>query len=355
LFEDIFDEVVRKCIATGLVDGSLLLTDSTHVRANAANDKQEIITLTQEPSAYMKKLDELAVKDGFIEEVKPEPEAKTVERKQSLTDPDCGMMKRPGKPYGFHYLSHNTVDGKSGIITDVFVTAGNVTDSTVYTERIKYQINKFGFHTKEAGGDAGYDTREIQADMLDMGIQTYMPVRDARNQFTTFTVREFEYDAENDEYICPNNCRLRYYLYKRGSGVKCYKSDAKQCSACPYRSQCLSEKCKQKRVGRMYHETEYAKQHEINDTPRYQEVMMLRQIWCEGNFACQKSQHCLKRAKMRGLVKTTGQCLLSATVLNLKRLVAWVNTNLFGRSKYLLIRLHYIFIPDILAFHVSVN
>ena len=229
LFEDIFDEVVRKCIATGLVDGSLLLTDSTHVRANAANDKQEIITLTQEPSAYMKKLDELAVKDGLIEEVSAAPEVKTVERKQSLTDPDCGMMKRPGKPYGFHYLSHNTVDGNSGIITDVFVTAGNVTDSTVYTERIKYQVNKFGFHTKEAGGDAGYDTREIQADMLDMGIQTYMPIRDARNQFTTFTVREFEYDAENDEYICPNNCRLRYYLYKRGSGIKCYISDAKQC------------------------------------------------------------------------------------------------------------------------------
>ena len=32
LFEELFDEVVRKCIEHGLIDGKLLLTDSTHVR-----------------------------------------------------------------------------------------------------------------------------------------------------------------------------------------------------------------------------------------------------------------------------------------------------------------------------------
>jgi len=37
LFEDIFDEITRKCVEIGLVTGATLLTDSTHVRANAAN------------------------------------------------------------------------------------------------------------------------------------------------------------------------------------------------------------------------------------------------------------------------------------------------------------------------------
>jgi transposase len=46
LFEDIFDEIVRKCIEIGLVTGETLLTDSTHIRANAANEKREIITVT---------------------------------------------------------------------------------------------------------------------------------------------------------------------------------------------------------------------------------------------------------------------------------------------------------------------
>ena len=40
LFQDIFDEVVRKCMTAGLVTGKLLLTDSTHILANAAREKR---------------------------------------------------------------------------------------------------------------------------------------------------------------------------------------------------------------------------------------------------------------------------------------------------------------------------
>ena len=43
IFEDIFDEIVRRCIEIGLVTGEILLTDSTHLRANAANDKRESV------------------------------------------------------------------------------------------------------------------------------------------------------------------------------------------------------------------------------------------------------------------------------------------------------------------------
>ena len=32
IIEDIFVEIVKRCIDTGLVDGSLILTDSTHLR-----------------------------------------------------------------------------------------------------------------------------------------------------------------------------------------------------------------------------------------------------------------------------------------------------------------------------------
>lgn len=64
LFEELFDEVVRKCIEYGLIDGKLLLTDSTHVRANARNDVLERVAVEAEPSAYLQRLNEQAVKDG---------------------------------------------------------------------------------------------------------------------------------------------------------------------------------------------------------------------------------------------------------------------------------------------------
>ena len=56
-------------------------------------------------------------------------------------------------------------------------------------------------------------------------------------------------------------------------------------------------------------------------TPEYYEALRLRKIWCEGNFAQQKTWHNLRRTYKRGIERVTEQCLLSACALNLKRLV----------------------------------
>ena len=64
-------------------------------------------------------------------------------------------MHRDGKPKGFFYLDHRTVDGKCNIITDVHVTAGNVNDAQPYVDRLKEQIEKFGFKVETASADAG--------------------------------------------------------------------------------------------------------------------------------------------------------------------------------------------------------
>ena len=50
VFRDIFDEVVYKCIEAGLVTGKLLLTDSTHIKANAKNSLREIIEVPNSPT-----------------------------------------------------------------------------------------------------------------------------------------------------------------------------------------------------------------------------------------------------------------------------------------------------------------
>jgi len=151
IFEDVFAEIVQKCIDCGLVDGSLILTDSTHIKANASNDKHEIVTVTQKPREYIKKLDKLCEEEDL--KVRAESISKgkqkrgcyagkapkTKEVTKSTTDPDCGKLARPGKPKGFHYLSHQSVDGKSGIVTDVFVSPGNVEDFESFVDRIKCQ------------------------------------------------------------------------------------------------------------------------------------------------------------------------------------------------------------------------
>lgn len=175
IFQDIFDEVVKKCIDAGLVSGKLLLTDSTHIKANARIDRQEIIEVPDIPSEYMKKLDREAYESGLLKRPIEYTTTKTKEVAKSTTDPECGLLNRPGKPKAFCYLNHETCDAENGIITDVYVTPGNANDAAQHTSRIEHQLDKFGFDTEAVCADAGYDSGEIYDALDKRGIKTYIP------------------------------------------------------------------------------------------------------------------------------------------------------------------------------------
>lgn len=66
----------------------------------------------------------------------------------STTDPDSGYMIRDGKPEGFFYLDHRTVDLKYNMITDVHVPPCNVHDSVPYLSRLDHQREQFGFEER---------------------------------------------------------------------------------------------------------------------------------------------------------------------------------------------------------------
>ena len=59
--------------------------------------------------------------------------------------------------------------------------------------------------------------------------------------------------------------------------------------------------------------------------PDYKQALKQRQIWCEGTFAIQKRCHNLTRVLRRGLEAAEDHCLLSATALNLRRMI-WAIT-----------------------------
>jgi len=94
-----------------------------------------------------------------------------VKTKTSTTDPESGYMVRDGKPKGFFYLDHRTVDIKYNIITDVHVTPGNVNDVDPYLSRLDRQVERFGFEVRFAGLDAGYFTNPICKGLADREIQ----------------------------------------------------------------------------------------------------------------------------------------------------------------------------------------
>ncbi|CAJ4849713.1 transposase [Burkholderia pseudomallei] len=50
VYQEIFDEIVRQAIKRGLVDGRVLYTDSTHLKANANKGKFDVVKLEQTPA-----------------------------------------------------------------------------------------------------------------------------------------------------------------------------------------------------------------------------------------------------------------------------------------------------------------
>ena len=324
VFRDVFDEIVRKCIETGLVSGKLLMTDSTHIRANANHEMREIIEVPDTPTEYMQKLDREAYELGLIKEPIEYDTSKTKSVTKSSTDPECGMMNRPGKPVGFHYLNHQTCDAENGIITDVYVTAGNEHDSTPHTQRLEYQIDKFEMKTEAICADASYDSGEVHNAMLNRNIKTFIPERTRSgtpNYEPAFDPKVFTYDEERDIYVCPAGKVLRYSGYRKKDRRKRYTAKKADCLSCPYREQCNGNTKNPRMIDRTLHEKARSIQRKNIGTPEYRAAMRLRKIWCEGNFSHQKANHNLTRTRKRGIERVTEQCLLSACALNLKRLV----------------------------------
>ena len=108
--QDIFDEIVSQAIGHGLVDGTVLYTDSTHLKANANKNKYDLATVAKSRSDYWDELDAAIEDDRALHGKKPlkAKERLPVEKetKVSRTDPESGYMVRDGKPKGFFYLDH---------------------------------------------------------------------------------------------------------------------------------------------------------------------------------------------------------------------------------------------------------
>ena len=144
---------------------------------------------------------------GYLYGIRSETKSETKTIKTSTTDPDSGFMHREGKPKGFFYLDHRTVDSKNNIITDVFVTPGNTNDVKPYIKRLDTQIEKFGFDVKVVGLDAEYNVSAICKQLFDRGIK-------AARIVNTRPIPQSDCKAINLLFACYGDC-----FYTKFSGL----------------------------------------------------------------------------------------------------------------------------------------
>jgi transposase len=324
IYQEIFDEIVLLAVNRGLASGAVLYTDSTHLKANANKNRFDLAQVQVKPAAYLAALDQAVTEDRAAHGKAPlkeqsEAEPETREIKVSRTDKDSGYMVREGKPKGFFYLDHRTVDGRHAIITDTHVTPANVHDSVPYLGRLDRQRERFGFDIRAVGVDAGYAAAAITQGLEERKIYGVIGYRTPTHREGYFYKRDYRYDEKLDVYICPNGQLLSYRTTNR-EGYRQYHSDPDQCRNCPMRQKCTQSRNATKVVTRHVWEAsrERIDQHRLHRVGK--RIYKRRKETVERSFADAKQLHGHRYARMRGLSKVQQQCLLAATAQNIKKI-----------------------------------
>lgn len=320
----IFDHIVEQAIARGLVGGEVLYTDSTHLKADANKGRYDKEMVAKSRAAYWDELDAAVTADRAAHGKRPlkakdrQPPVK--ETRISRTDPDAGYMVRDGKPKGFFYLDHRTVDAAYAIITDTHVTPASVHDSIPYLGRLDRQRARFGFDVKAVGLDAGYADAPIAKGLEDrdiLGVTGYRkptPPKPGMMRKSRFT-----YDAAVDGYRCPEGQVLPYATTDRG-GYRQYKSDPAICRTCPLLASCTTNAKAQRTLTRHV----WAEARERTDSHRLTDwgkrLYKRRKETVERSFADAKQLFGHRYARFRSLAKVQTQSLLAAAAQNIKKI-----------------------------------
>jgi IS5 family transposase len=136
-----------------------------------------------------------------------------------------------------------------------------------------------------------------------------------------FPADDFKLNETGDELRCPQGetTRLRYRT-KEGTGWR-FEFRAKQCRDCPLREKCLKPGVtRPRRVTKNDYEAEYRRARERAQTDAYKEVRQVHPR-IERKLGEMVRWHAGRRCRYRGRLRSLAQYLLTAFVVNAKRIV----------------------------------
>lgn len=264
----VLKQTARLCIKMDLIEGNCLFTDSTKVRGSASIDKtrtrqgweeklREIDRNIDQLFEECNKIDEREA-DSLVEvqreiqdkqklqhKVRGLLEQMDIENSQKLngTDTDCVNFKsRQGSHAG--YSAHITVDEKHGLIVSADVVSDS-NDTQQFSSQVEQAVDTLGKPCQTAVADAGYwndGLKETATKQIDVIVPSrkqaqHEPIDDP------FGRDKFRYDAENNQYYCPEGKRLKYSHYSTKKEHYIYRIEKTSlCLECPHYKACTNSK-----------------------------------------------------------------------------------------------------------------
>jgi transposase len=344
IFQLFFEKIVELCVDAGLVWGEELYFDSTKVDANAsinnmidrteseAEQHLEKLWKNSEENTPPDSLQELVEKyngERLIGSRKPSYKRITDE-KISLTDPDAAPMRaQGGGSVVLGYRDHYIVDGgKSRIILSALVSPASIMDNTPLLDLVDWTCSRWQLEPKFAVGDAKYGTEPNIVGLENRGIKAYLPIPDLTKRNKYYSSDLFQYDAENDQYICPQKQILPLWSRRKTEKKFVYRADPKVCDACPVKGECTGSKSG-RHIFRSFHQEYIDRVKAYHDTDAYKKASRKRSLWVEPLFGEAKDFHRLRRFRLRGLRKVNIEGMIIAAGQNLKRLIKYRLERLF--------------------------
>ena len=316
VFRKVFEEIVRRCLQAGFVEGRNVAVDGTLVGANASQQSRVPRERLVEAAKLSRTVQEYLAE---LEQHNPvaDSEGMKLQEKVSTTDPDATWALKSG-PAVLGYYDNYLVDTTSRVILSVHATPALFSQETLAARRMVEHVGQFGIQPQNLAADKAYGSGEFLAWLLARNIQPHIPVIDRRHQTQGhFTRDHFRYEPKENAYYCPEGKPLHYRGQRRSSGGDLYRSTEAQCRGCPQKQSCTAGPYRRLFV----HWQESARQtvRSLAGTPDYKRSQRER-YKVEARFAELKQQIKLRKVRLRRLWNVAEQFYLAATAQNLKRL-----------------------------------
>jgi transposase len=290
-------------------------------KQDAADDKAEKGSLAED-AQLADKIKRLQEKQA--EKQKLQQQLKDSGNKQiSTVDEDARLLTKRGETTG-GYNVQIVVDAKNKLIVAQEVTQdGNDTAqlSSMLTkaQEVLQSENLTGL------ADSGYFEGGQIKKCEENNMTVYVAVPDKSKRIAEqgrFTREQFNYNAEQDCYVCPQGETLKpssQAQCKNNKNYVRYQSKASVCQHCPIRQQCLNENTKRKQIERWEHEA-VVERHKQRMKQR-PDAMKKRATLAEHPFGTLKNRAGAQHFLMRGLEKCRGEFSLMVLGYNFSRVL----------------------------------
>jgi transposase len=329
LLRQVFETVVARCMAEGLVGGEGFAVDASIIVADAHRQRGVAAGGDLDPTSNRAVSEYLAVLDDAAFGGATPVEPKFV----SPTDPAARWTAARGGPAVYAYADNYLIDLKNAVIMDVeATTAVRQAEVTAAKTMIDRTADRLGVTPERLAADTGYGSAEMLAWLVDeRAIEPHIPVFDKSKRIDgTFSRDDFAYDQAADAYVCPAGKALRKYRrlfatprtgVAKDETVR-YRASKLDCDACPMKPRCCPNVSARK-VPRSIHEAARDKARAIAKTDAYITSRRERKK-VEMLFAHLKRILKLDRLRLRGPNGAHDEFLLAATAQNLRKLARLV-------------------------------